>query len=336
MHGNCSVGWLLAGTGDLARKRLAAALAGAPGSRLVGVVGQLDRAEAIARQWGGAAFATLDDALARCADADAVYVATPVDRHAGQAIAALRAGRHVIVEKPLGVSPADAARIADAAAAAAAQQKLLAGCAYYRRCSARFAHARRVLQCGELGRIVSISMRYRGWFAPETSDAKHWRVDPSRSGGGPVADVGSHMLDVLIGLVGMPRRVFAKVGTLVHNYAAEDSATVLMEMPDGAQVSASFGWSSRSWAHDFEIAGSEGALTWSPFDSGTVALTRGRERDEVELPPAENVHVPLVDDFVRAVREGRPAAVPLEEALKTNVLLDAIYRSGQSGREELL
>ena len=179
-------------------------------------------------------------------------------------------------------------------------------------------------------------MTYRAWFRPEPSDPKRWRVDPALSGGGPLADMGSHMFDVLIGLLGMPRTVRATAATLTHDYAAEDSAAILLEMLNGAQVTADFHWNSRSWANDLEIIGTEGSLLWRPFDTGAVTLTLGREVEQFDLPPDANVHLPLVQDFIDAIQSGRPPAVPIADALKTNILLDAVYRSSTTRREVTL
>lgn len=325
------VEWLVVGTGDLVRKRVARAVASASDSRLVGIVGQRDRARELAAEWNVHVYEDLEQGLATT-NARAVYIATSVDRHVDLAITAMRHGRHVLIEKPLGLSATDAARAVSEADSA----KVVAGCAYYRRCTPRYQHARETVQRGDLGQIIAVSMCYRAWFAPEPSDPKHWRVVKNRSGGGPMADMGSHMFDVLIGLLGMPRSVLAKVRTLTHRYEVEDSAAIVMEMPHGAQVTASFHWNSKSWANDFEIIGTEGSLKWSPFDAGPVILARGRERQEFDLPPAENVHQPLVEDFVAGVQSRGEPVVPLREAVKTNVLLDAIYRSAKIGDEVVL
>jgi predicted dehydrogenase len=326
-----TIDWLLVGTGDLARKRVASALASTNHSRLAGVVGQRERAASLAGSYDAGAFETLAEALEK-SDAKAVYIATPVDRHVDQALAAMRAGRHVLVEKPLGLSGADAAL----AVAQAKASGVVAACAYYRRCTPRYLHAAEMLARGELGHVVAVNLCYRTWYDPEPSDPKYWRTVRARAGGGVLADMGCHMFDVLIGLLGMPRSVFAKVATLTHRYEVEDSAAVVIQMPDGAQVTADFHWNSKSWANALEIIGTEGSLTWSPFDAGKVIQTKGRERCEHDLPHAHNVHEPLVADFVRAIRTGEPPAVPLEEAVKTNALLDAVYRSAKSGREVML
>jgi len=108
---------------------------------------------------------------------------------------------------------------------------------------------------------------------------------------------------------------------------------VLMEMESGANVVGSFNWNSKTWSHEFEIIGTEAKLKWHPYDAGPVVQTIGREIRNLDLPGAENVHAPLVADFVQAVLDGHEPAVPLAEALKTNRLLDAVYRSAATGAE---
>jgi len=318
--------WLLVGTGDIVHKRVAPALQG----NIAAVVGERSRAEAVAREFGaGAVYADLSEALRHC-DAPAVYVATAVDRHRPSAVQALTAGRHVLVEKPLGLNFADASAVA---AAAVHQPELRAGCAYYRRFFPRHAHLRQLLAEEKLGRIMLVRLCYWGWFNPSADDPKRWRVEKQRSGGGPLMDMGSHMLDQLISLFGMPATVYAKCDTLAQDYAVEDSASLVMTLPSGAHVTANFGWQSKTWRHELEVVGTEGKVLWAPADTGKVQLTLGRDTEELDLPNAPNVHQPLVDDFVAAVREGRAPAVPVTQALLTNQLLDAIYLSSSERRE---
>jgi predicted dehydrogenase len=320
--------WLLVGAGDIAGKRVASALASA--GELVAVCDVArDRAEKTAGRFNAREiYEDLDDALARTS-ANAAYIATPVFLHARQAVDVLRSGRHVLVEKPLGINAADAGRAVEAARG----RDLRAGCAYFRRCSPRYAHAKAMLERGELGQVVLVRMTYFSWFNPERDDPKFWRVVRQKSGGGVLSDMGSHMFDVLIGLLGMPLAVFAEAETLVQPYEVEDSAAILMELPGGARVVAGFLWNSKTWVHEFEIIGTEARVKWSPYDSGQVVKTVGTEAEELDLPNPENVHLPLVEDFARAVREGDDPVVPLAEALKTNTLLDAVYESAKRGEE---
>jgi len=318
--------WLLVGTGDIASKRVGPALNGVEGSRVVGVVSRnMDRAREFARQVGAAeAFGDLDEALQRTC-ANAVYVATAVNLHAQQARAAAHAGKHVLVEKPLALNGAEAQAAAQAAAAA----KVVGGCAYYRRFSPRFIQAKEMIQRGELGKILLVRMVYHTDYNPSADDPKHWRVVRKLSGGGVLSDMGSHMIDVLIGLLGMPQIISAKVENLVHGYEVEDTASVLMTLPDGAQVTGSFSWASKAWGHELEIIGSAAKLRWSPFDAGKVVWSAGRESKEFDLPPPANVHLPLVEDFVQAIRQNRPPRVTLEEGAKTSTVLDAIYEAAK-------
>ena len=322
--------WLLVGAGDIVRKRVAAALAGAEGSEIVGVCSRRrETAQSLAAEYDVAqVFDNLDEALEK-SSADAVYIATPVELHVPQAVRALEGGKHVLVEKPLGVSGSDAAR---AVAAAKSSPDKVAGCAYYRRLYPAYRHTQEMVEKGAFGRIVLVRMVYFAWFDPAPDDPKYWRVVRTRSGGGPVADMGCHMLDLMVGLMGVPVRVYARCENLAHAWDVEDSASMVMALQEGAQATASFGWNSKTWRHEFEIVGTEAKVYWHPYDSGEVIKTVGRDVETLDLKPAENVHQPLVEDFVGAVREGRQPACPLADAARTNMLMDAIYRSSVENR----
>lgn len=330
---NKPVKWLLVGAGDIARKRVAPALARTPGSQLAAICDvRLESARALAGECGvNAVYDDFNMALNK-ADADAVYLATPVGLHVGQTIRALQAGKHVLVEKPLGLTGPDCRR----AAAAAGQSGLIAGCAYFRRLSPRYAHLKKLLQEGKLGKIILIRMVYYSLFNPGPEDPKYWRVVRKNSGGGPLSDMGAHMFDVLIGLLGMPAAVTAKCANLTTPWDVEDSAAIIMTMPDGALVTASFNWNCNTWRHEFEVVGADARINWLPYDNGPVEIAAGRRQEKLDLPNPDNVHQPLVEDFVRAVIEKRPPAVPLDEAAQTNILLDAVYQSARENREIVL
>jgi predicted dehydrogenase len=317
------------GAGDIAIKRVMPAIEAAPCSRLAAVCDTVaDRAHAAAAPRGARVHTDLAEAL-RQPDIDAVYLSTPVHLHVPHALAALEAGKHVLVEKPMALSYPEA----QALVKAAAQSGRKCGVAYFRRFAPKYAMAREMLARGEFGKVVLVRMTYFSWFNPNREDAKYWRVVPERSGGGPISDMGTHMLDVLIGLFGLPETVFAKAETLVQPYAVEDSSVAILRLPGGAQVLASFHWSSKTWSHEFEIVGTEAKVKWQPYDSDSVLKTVGRETTEVATPNAKNVHAPLVADFVAAVLEDRDPAVTAAEAAKTNAVIDALYRSAREGRE---
>ncbi len=327
---DAGVRWLLAGTGDIARKRVAPALRDAAGSSIAAVCDPMrDRAEALARDFAvDEVYGDYSDAL-RSDAVNAVYIATPVGLHVPMAVEAIRAGKHVLVEKPLGLAFDDTIPALDAEKGA----KDACGCAYFRRFYPAFRMVRDMLDRGDLGDIVHLRLSYFSWFDPAPDDSKRWRVVRARSGGGPLSDMGTHMFDVLIGLFGLPARVSAMTVTRSREWDVEDGAGIVMRFPDGALATAAVHWNSKTWSHAFEIVGTEARVLWQPYDSGKVLVTVGRDTIEHDLPPAANVHLPLVDDFVGAVSEGRSPAVTLAEAAKTNRLLDAVYRSSEEGRE---
>ena len=324
------VNWLLVGAGAIASKRVATALSDSKNGRLVGVCDTIpDQAkECAAKHEIEEVYSDFDQALSQTA-ANALYIATPVFLHVPQASKAVEAGKHILVEKPLGINATEAIGLAELAK----DKNIQAGCSYYRRCYPCYSQAKKMLTDGEFGQVVLVRMTYFSWANPP---AGNWRIIKSKSGGGPLSDLGSHMFDVMIGLLGLPRKVYARTKTLVQPYEVEDSATILMEYDNGADVVATFNWNSKTWSHEFEIIGTEAKIKWHPYDSGKVLKTVGRDIQELDLPNAENVHLPLVEDFELAVLQGRDPIVSLAEAVKTNVLLDAVYESSETHKEVLL
>ena len=321
--------WLLLGAGDISKKRVLPALVAEPRSEVVAVC-DLDegRAKNMAGRCEAKVFTDYAVALAD-SGADAVYVATPIFLHVPHAIQALAAGKHALVEKPVGVNYAQAKELV----AAGEKSDRKCGVSYFRRFAPKYAMAEEMLKAGEFGRIVLVRVTYFSWFNPTKDDPKYWRVVPEKSGGGPLSDMGTHMFDVLIGLFGLPEKVYAKVGTITHDYAVEDSATAIMTLAGGAQVICSFNWNSKTWSHEFEIIGTEAKVKWHPYDSNSVVKTVGRDIREIDTPNHENVHYPLLVDFVSAVLDDREPKITAAEAAKTNLLLDAVYRSARENAE---
>src|SRR5579864_3782220 len=130
--------WIVVGIGDISTKRVIPAIQAEPRSRLYGLV---TRDAAKAARFEARVWTSLDEALSDSA-VQAVYVATPVFLHATQTIASLRAGKHVLCEKPMAMNEAGARSMLDAAAASG---KTL-GVAYYRRCYPKVQRAQRLIE----------------------------------------------------------------------------------------------------------------------------------------------------------------------------------------------
>ncbi len=325
--------WGLAGTGDIANKRVAPALASEPRSRLIAVADiRLERAQALAERFGAEkVYSSLDDLLADD-EIDALYLATPIFLHAPQTIQALRAGKHVLVEKPMALTLAEGEEMV----ATANEMGCTLGVAYFRRFYPKIARVRDLLERNTLGDVVQVVSIYHTWYNPAPHDPKAWRVQKERAGGGVLWDMGSHRFDLLVGLFGVPRQLFARNDTLTHGYQVEDTSSVFFIFPNGAHCVSAWNWNSRTWIDHLSIIGTLGKVVLEPMDSPRLTLIIGGDRRqdtyEEEIPLPENVHLPMIEDFVSALEEGRSPLESGEEGLKTNRILAAIEESTRSGK----
>ena len=301
--------WLVIGIGDITRKRVLPAVLAEPRSNLYALLTRDPRkAEAYA---GAVAFTDLGDAL-RDAAIDAVYVASPVALHAEHTIASLRAGKHVLCEKPTALDFAQA----EAMAAVANESGRVCGIAYYRRLYPKLMRTRQLIAEGAIGRPLLVEANYHGWL--ESPD-RGWLKDPALAGGGPLYDVGSHRIDACNFLFGRPRRATGMLSNALHELEVEDSATALMEYADGVHAVVDVRWNSRIHRDQFRVIGSEGEISLDPPNGPALRLLASDGKlTEEQLPAHANVHYPVVENFVSAVLDGTPVACPIDEAIWTD------------------
>jgi predicted dehydrogenase len=304
------VNWVVAGIGDIARKRVIPAIQAEPRSRLFGFV---TRTPAKAAAYPGArSWASIEEALTDPA-VDAVYIAFPVAFHAGAAIAALRAGKHVLCEKPMAMNFAEAERMV--AEGRAASRMLghasgrLFGVSYYRRLYPKLIRAKQLIAEGAIGRPLLAEANCRSWLEIE---GREWIADPALSGGGPLYDIASHRIDAMNFLFGKPERAYGLLSNAVHQIPVEDSATVLMGFSGGVHAVVDVRWNSRVARDRFRIIGEDGEINLDPLNGPELRVAGRTEM----LPPHANPHFPIVEDFVDAVLANDPArlACPAEQA----------------------
>ena len=299
--------WLVIGIGDITRRRVIPAILASPRSRLQAIVTR-DRAKAAEYPFSRA-YSSLEEAL----DADgfdAVYVASPVFLHAPQTLASLRAGKHVLCEKPTAMNLTEA----DAMVKAAAEAGRLFGVAYYRRLFPKLIRARQLIRAGAIGEPVLAEANCHSWMEITSGSGRNWLVDPSAAGGGPLYDIGSHRIDALNFLFDAPRQAVGITSNRIHGYAVEDSATVLIQYAVGIHGVVDVRWNSRVARDQFRVIGSEGEINLDPL-SGPELRYRGKQE---LLPAHENVHAPLIENFVSAVLDGAPLACPGSDAILTD------------------
>ena len=335
------INWGLAGCGDISNKRVAPAIKNQPDSTLLAVMSPYkEELEGFMKRH------SIPDGCLKLEDMlnnqkiDAIYVATPIFVHYEIALQALRAGKHVLVEKPMAMKNEECEMLISEAE----KQGVKLGVAYYRRFFPKMAEIRRLISEGVIGDLIGARIVFQSWYNPAKDDPKYWRVVKSKGGGGPLWDMGSHKLDMLIDLLGMPKSVSALMSTQTHDYEVEDSCSALLELENGGQCIASFNWNSKVWADEFVIIGTNGKIALNPCDGDSVELElvpsrmkgMGKEITTVMKFNAPNVHTPLIDDFTKAVVEGREPHISGKEGYKTNKILAAIEKASCTGKKIIL
>jgi 1,5-anhydro-D-fructose reductase (1,5-anhydro-D-mannitol-forming) len=289
--------WIVIGIGDIATRRVIPAIQAEPRSRLYGLV---TRDPAKAAAYGVRVWATLDQALADPA-VHAVYVGTPVFLHAPQTVQSLRAAKHVICEKPMAMNEAEARTMLQTAE----ESGKTFGVAYYRRSYPKVQRAKQLLAAGAIGKPVLAELTCHMWF--DGTGSRSWLVDPAKAGGGPLFDIASHRIDVLNFLFGQPQRVAGQLSNVVHHYAVEDNATVMIEYAGGVRGIVDVRWHSKVSRDECRIRGTEGEMELSPLNGPDLVYPGAREPGAREhLPPHANLHYPMLENFVDAVEGKAP------------------------------
>ncbi len=287
------------------------------------------------------------EALIRSGEVDAVIIATPHYQHTTLGIAALEAGLHVMVEKPISVHKADAERLIGASRSRPAQ---VFAAMFQLRTEPRYLKIRKLIAGGELGDIARVSWIMTDWFRTGAYYASGgWRATWKGEGGGVLLNQCPHNLDILQWLCGMPARVrgFCQIGRY-HDIEVEDNVTAYWEFPGGATGVFITSTGEAPGTNRLEIAGTRGRLVLensrlvftrneTSMTEFSATATTGFARPEVwnvEVPfdnaPAQ--HSTLTQNFVDAILDKAPLIAPGEEGLRSVELANAILFSSLMGQ----
>lgn len=302
---------------------------------------------------GATTCATADELLHR-KNLDAVIILTTHAQHHPLALAALRAGRHVLVEKPMACTLAQAEEMA--AAARAAQRVLMVGqCQRY---DASYAGIRRLIQSGEIGRIHAIRFdSMQGLFPNDLLPDNHWLCDAEAAGGGIVISVSVHRIDLCRYLVGEVRRVSAlmRTSTPKFRHGAEDYACALLDFSNGAigEMFATYSGFRMPYGEGLMIFGEDGAIHAQPnggeYQASAVYASKrtpgkpdenrwlGQYRGFTPVPAAKdecphaNSFVNQLLHFARCIQTGTTPISGAEDNLGTMRTIHALYQSARTG-----
>ena len=285
--------------------------------RLVAVYGTNHaKAAALAAAHGADACETLDGLLAQAPDF--VIIGSPSGVHAEHAIAAVRRGVNVLVEKPLDTTTA---RI-DELIAEADRARATIGVCFQDRLTPDLLEMKRAIDAGRIGTPVSISGRVAWYRPPEYYASSRWRGTWRLDGGGVLMNQAIHTIDAMLWMFGPVARVIGRVATRLHRIEVEDTASAVLEFESGAlgtivASTASFPGSPRR----IDVAGTKGSL-----------VHQQEPRPALIADPTP--HRRLIEDFIAALRNGRPPVCDGREGRRSVALVEAIYRSSRSGGVE--
>jgi predicted dehydrogenase len=266
---------------------------------------------------------------------DAVLVLTPANAHLPIAEAAFAAGKHVFCEKPLEVSMERGEQLI--AAGRRANRKL--GICLQHRFRPGSRRMRAVLESGALGDIQAATMMVP-WWRPQSYYDEPGRGVLARDGGGVLMTQAIHSLDLFRWLVGIERVEAAQVRTTtMHRMETEDYASALVRLGNGAPgtiIATVAAYPGRpEWIHIIGSRGTarieRGGLEVSLLDGHreTIADNSGSGSGASVMAFSHDAHRDTISDFIDAIEQGRDPAIPGEEALATQRVIDDILARGR-------
>ncbi|HEY8284263.1 MAG TPA: Gfo/Idh/MocA family oxidoreductase [Chloroflexota bacterium] len=291
----------------------------------------------------------------------------PNDQHADSCIAAAQAGKHIICEKPLGRTAAEARRMLDAATRAGVKHAT----AFNYRFVPAIRLARDLIQEGRLGRIFHFRARYLQEWITDPDFPMVWRLDAATAGSGALGDLGSHIIDLGRFLVGEPTSVSALTTTFIPERKNEDGRTVKVDVDDAFEAIVQFENGAvgtleasrfargRKNANTFEINGEKGSLAFNmerlnelevylpeegkgDVDGFRQVLVTEANHPYVNVwwPQGhiigwEHTFVHQLHHFLDAVVHGTevgPLCGTFEDGYRNAVICDAVLESARTGR----
>ena len=336
--------WGVIGSGGIARRRtIPEGISKANNAELSAVFDIDAKVNAeVAKEFGSKQATNIGNLLKD--DIEAVYIATPAHLHAEQVRACAEAGKHVLCEKPLGMTVAEAEEMIEACK----QIGVKLGCAFMMRFVAQHQEALRLINQGKLGTPTYARAQLSCWYPPIEGA---WRQDPSTGGGGSLIDMGGHCIDLLEMFFGPVVKVSCFINNTVHDYKSEDSAVAMLFFENGAlgTVDTFFCLPDNSSKNVLELYGSKGSIlakgTIGQAPAGQMVAFLEQDSEEYDAqqertkaqgiiiaPEPVNTYQAEIEEFGRAIIDDREPVISGELGLRSQKILTACYESARSGK----
>jgi len=339
-------GFVILGTGLIARFHARAVL-DTPGAELRGVCSRTQAAaDEFAASYGCGAYTDLEQMLA-APGVDVLLIATPSGAHLEPALAAARAGVHVLCEKPLEISLARARQMMAAHAAAGTQL----GCIFQLRHIPALQPIRQAVSRGRFGTITHAAVYVPWWREPSYYRESGWHGTKALDGGGALMNQAIHMIDLLCSLMPPVRRVTGVISSAGHPWIEVEDAASAALLFEGGAIGTIVGTTS-AWPGSprrLELTGTGGTVVLEDdhlrrfeFREGCAGddeirrvYAGGAERSGAADPGAMDHlrHAACVQGFVKALAEETPYEVNGPEACKSIALIERIYAAAADAEQ---
>ncbi len=323
------LGWGIIGTGGFAGSATAPAIKalGAEGSLIAAVSRDRGRADAFAAQHGARRAYTDYADLLNDREVEIIYISTPNAQHAEQALAAARAGKHVLCEKPLATSVADARSVVEAFESAG----LKLGTHFQTRHHTAFAETKRLLDRRTIGEVILIQIE----VSSGANQLRSWRADPALAGLGSINNIAVHPFDLLRYLLGSEVREVAAMTDVGRSADLERMVLALLRFQNGTMAYVNANQRVAHFQPDIDVYGTEGRIIGidctRPFREGElrVLTAAGEQVTKHSSKDAVARSVRAFNDAVRDDREPNPSGL---DGLRSAQLTEAVVRSAREGR----
>jgi predicted dehydrogenase len=328
------LGWAIVGLGSLSINQILPAFAKCEHTKVVALVsGHPDKANKLALRYGVNPQNIYNyqnyDSIKGNPEVDIIYVVLPNSMHAEYTVRGLQAGKHVLTEKPMAVSPAECQQMIDAGRKA--DRKLMV--AYRCRYEPYNQEAIRVARSHELG-TTKVVLADAGF---NIGDPKQWRLKKDMAGGGSLMDIGIYALQAARYLLGEePVEVSAMMYSTPGDprfKEVEEAINFQLRFPSGvlANCTSSYGY---AWQSHYRLVTSDGWLEMDPATSYSglrMRVHKDNITEEKELPVVDHFAAEM-DHMSQCVMENRQPLTPGEEGLRDLTIMTALYQAAMTGK----
>jgi len=322
-----TINWGIIGCGNVTERKSGQAYNKVPNSKLVAVMRRnAEKAADYAARHKVDRWYADADALLNDVEVNAVSIATPPAFHLEYAIAALKNGQNVYVEKPVTRTAQEAQAMADAVK----QYNGRLTVAHYRRALPMFLYVKDLLAKNVIGDVRTVQIRMWKSTKPDliADSETNWRVQPELSGGGYFHDLAPHQLDLMLYFFGEPEKYHGFSLNQSNTYAADDhvSGEILFKNKVVVNGSWSFNVAESQTIDLCEMIGTKGRISF-PFFGNFVSWQNETDGETVNFTHPEHIQQPMIEKIVQYFRGEGPNPCPIGEAVTLMKILDAFTNS---------